>query len=140
MTQKTSGSFTICHNFALEINYFPVLLSVRALLARLPKRNKRKVVSGSRGVCTEAQGVVDLFCFSFILFEFCFSLFCFSFIVFEFYFSLFCFCFSFILFEFCFSPFCFYFFSFRFDLIFSLFNFCFHGFKFCLPVSFTFSL
>ena len=126
MTQKTSGSFTICHNFALEINYFPVLLSVRALLARLPKRNKRKVVSGSRGVCTEAQGVVDLFCFSFILFEF--------------YFSLFCFCFSFILFEFCFSPFCFYFFSFRFDLIFSLFNFCFHGFKFCLPVSFTFSL
>ena len=34
--------------FALEINYFPVLLSVRALLARSPKRNKRKVVSGSR--------------------------------------------------------------------------------------------
>ena len=34
--------------FALEINYFPVLLSVRALLARLPKRNKREVVSGSR--------------------------------------------------------------------------------------------
>ena len=34
--------------FSLEINYFPVLLSVRALLARLPKRNKRKVVSGSR--------------------------------------------------------------------------------------------
>ena len=33
---------------ALAINYFPVLLSVRALLARLPKRNKRKVVSGSR--------------------------------------------------------------------------------------------
>ena len=33
---------------ALEINYFPVLLSVRALLARLPKRNKRNVVSGSR--------------------------------------------------------------------------------------------
>ena len=32
----------------MEINYFPVLLSVRALLARLPKRNKRKVVSGSR--------------------------------------------------------------------------------------------
>ena len=48
MTQKTSSSFTVCHNFALEINYFPVLLSVRALLARLPKRNKRKVVSGSR--------------------------------------------------------------------------------------------
>ena len=48
MTQKTSSSFTICHIFALEINYFPVLLSVRALLARLPKRNKRKVVSGSR--------------------------------------------------------------------------------------------
>ena len=34
--------------FALEINYFPVLLSVRALLARSQKRNKRKVVSGSR--------------------------------------------------------------------------------------------
>ena len=32
----------------MEINYFPVLLSIRALLARLPKRNKRKVVSGSR--------------------------------------------------------------------------------------------
>ena len=48
MTQNTSSSFTVCHNFALEINYFPVLLSVRALLARLPKRNKRKVVSGSR--------------------------------------------------------------------------------------------
>ena len=48
MTKKTSSSFTICHIFALEINYFPVLLSVRALLARLPKRNKRKVVSGSR--------------------------------------------------------------------------------------------
>ena len=45
MTQKTSSSFTVCHNFALEINHFPVLLSVRALLA---KRNKRKVVSGSR--------------------------------------------------------------------------------------------
>ena len=45
MPQKTSSSFTICHNFALEINYFPVLLSVRALAARLPKRNKRKVVS-----------------------------------------------------------------------------------------------
>ena len=48
MTQKTSSSFTVCHNFALEINYFPVLLSVRTLLARSPKRNKRKVVSGSR--------------------------------------------------------------------------------------------
>ena len=48
MTKKTSSSFTICHIFALEINYFPVLLSVRALLAWLPKRNKRKVVSGSR--------------------------------------------------------------------------------------------
>ena len=48
MTQKISSSFTICHSFALEINYFPVLLSVRALLARLTKRNKRKVVSGSR--------------------------------------------------------------------------------------------
>ena len=36
--------------FALEINYIPVLLSVRAArrLARSPKRNKRKVVSGSR--------------------------------------------------------------------------------------------
>ena len=48
MTQKTSSPFTICHIFALEVNYFPVLLCVRALLARLPKRNKRKVVSGSR--------------------------------------------------------------------------------------------
>ena len=48
MTKKTSSSFTICHIFVLEINYFPVLLPVRALLARLPKRNKRKVVSGSR--------------------------------------------------------------------------------------------
>ena len=47
MTQKTSSPFTICHVFALEINYFSVLLSVRALLARLPKCNKRKVVSGS---------------------------------------------------------------------------------------------
>ena len=39
------------HNFsifALEINYFPVLLTVRALLAKSPKRNKRKVFSGSR--------------------------------------------------------------------------------------------
>ena len=34
MTQKTLSSFTICHIFALEINYFPVLMSVRALLAR----------------------------------------------------------------------------------------------------------
>ena len=48
MTQKTLSSFTICHIFALEINYFPVLLSVRALPARSPKRNKRKVVLGSR--------------------------------------------------------------------------------------------
>ena len=48
MTKKTSRSFTICHIFALEINYFPVLLTVRALLAKSPKRNKRKVVSGSR--------------------------------------------------------------------------------------------
>ena len=51
MTQKTSSFFTICHVFDLEINYFPVLLSVRAIyavLARSPKRNKRKVVSGSR--------------------------------------------------------------------------------------------
>ena len=47
MTQKTSSSLTICHIFALQLNYFPVLLSVRALLVRLPKRNKRKVVSGS---------------------------------------------------------------------------------------------
>ena len=48
MTRKTSSIFTICHDFALEMGYFPVLLSVRALLARLPKRNKRKVVSGRR--------------------------------------------------------------------------------------------
>ena len=48
MTQKISSSFTNCHIFALKINYFSVLLSVRALLARSPKRNKRKVVSGSR--------------------------------------------------------------------------------------------
>ena len=48
MTKKTSSSFLIYHIFALEINYFPVLLTVRALLARSPKRNKRKVVSGSR--------------------------------------------------------------------------------------------
>ena len=48
MTKKTSSSFTICHIFALEINYFPVLLSVRAFIARLLKCNKRKVVSGSR--------------------------------------------------------------------------------------------
>ena len=48
MTEKTSSSLTICHIFALKINYFPVLLSVCALIARLPKRNKRKVVSGSR--------------------------------------------------------------------------------------------
>ena len=48
MTLNTSSSFTICHIFALDINYFPVLLSVRALLARLPKRNKHKVVSGSK--------------------------------------------------------------------------------------------
>ena len=48
MAQKTSSSFTICDMLALEINYFPVLLSVRALLARLTKRNKRKVVSCSR--------------------------------------------------------------------------------------------
>ena len=48
MTQKISSSFTICLIFALEINYFPVLSSVRALLARLPKRIKRKAVSGSR--------------------------------------------------------------------------------------------
>ena len=47
MTQTTSNSFTICHIFALEINYFPVLLSVCALPARSPKRNKCKVVSGS---------------------------------------------------------------------------------------------
>ena len=34
--------------FTLEINYFLVLLSVRALITKQPKRNKRKVVSGSR--------------------------------------------------------------------------------------------
>ena len=39
--------------FALEINYFPVLLSVCTLLAKLPKRNKRKVVSGSRATLPE---------------------------------------------------------------------------------------
>ena len=48
MTHKTSSSFTICHIFALEINYFPVLLAVRALRARLPKGNKHEVVLGSR--------------------------------------------------------------------------------------------
>ena len=48
MAQKAPSSFTVCHIFALETNYFPDLLSVRALLARLPKRTKRKVVSGSR--------------------------------------------------------------------------------------------
>ena len=32
----------------MEINYFPILLTVRALLAGSLKRNKRKVVSGSR--------------------------------------------------------------------------------------------
>ena len=37
MTQKTSSCFTICHIFPWEINYFPVLLSVRALLTRSPK-------------------------------------------------------------------------------------------------------
>ena len=42
------SSFTICHIFDLEINNFPVLLSVRVFLARSQKRNKRKVVSGSR--------------------------------------------------------------------------------------------
>ena len=34
--------------FALKINYFPVLLSIRALITRSPERNKRKVVSGCR--------------------------------------------------------------------------------------------
>ena len=48
MTQKTSSSFALFHIFAFEINYFPVLLSVRALLAKSPKRDKRKAVSGSR--------------------------------------------------------------------------------------------
>ena len=48
VTQKTPSSFTICNIFALGLNYFPVLLSVCALLARLRKRNKPKVVSGSR--------------------------------------------------------------------------------------------
>ena len=33
--------------FCFGKNYFPVLLTVRALLARSSKRNKRKVVSGS---------------------------------------------------------------------------------------------
>ena len=49
-------NMNIFHNlshFALEINYFSVLLSVRALLAKLPKRNKRKVVSGSRATLPE---------------------------------------------------------------------------------------
>ena len=32
----------------MEINYFPVLLPVRALITKQPKWNKRKVVSGSR--------------------------------------------------------------------------------------------
>ena len=53
MTKKTSSSFTICHIFALEKNYFSVLLTVRALLARSSKRNKRKVVSGSRDTLPE---------------------------------------------------------------------------------------
>ena len=48
MTKKTSNSFITCHIFALEINYIPVLLSFLALPARLPKRNKRKVVSSRR--------------------------------------------------------------------------------------------
>ena len=43
-----SSFFTICHIFALKMNYFPVLLSIPALLTRQPNRNKRKVVSGSR--------------------------------------------------------------------------------------------
>ena len=34
--------------FCFGQNYFPALLSVRVLLTRSPKRNKRKVVSGSR--------------------------------------------------------------------------------------------
>ena len=34
--------------FCVGNKIFPVLLSVRALLARLPKHNKGKVVSGSR--------------------------------------------------------------------------------------------
>ena len=48
MTKKTSSSLKICHIFTLEINYFPFLLSVRALITKLPKRNKRKVDSVSR--------------------------------------------------------------------------------------------
>ena len=52
MIKKTSSTFTICHIFALDINYFPVLLTVRALLASIPKRNERKVVSGSRVTLT----------------------------------------------------------------------------------------
>ena len=43
--------------FALEINYFPVLLSVCALLTSSPKRNKRKVVSGSRVTLPENRAV-----------------------------------------------------------------------------------
>ena len=48
VTKTTSTSFTICHIFALGLNYSPVLLSVLALFTRLTKkRNKWKVVSGS---------------------------------------------------------------------------------------------
>ena len=46
-----SVNIKFVHNlsyFRFGKNYFPVLLTVRALLARSPKRNKRKVVSGSR--------------------------------------------------------------------------------------------
>ena len=46
-----SENMKFFHNlsyFTLEINYFPVLLSVRALITKQPKWNKRKVVSGSR--------------------------------------------------------------------------------------------
>ena len=46
--EDIKSAFTICHIFGLEINYFPVLLSVRALLARSPKHNKRKLVADSR--------------------------------------------------------------------------------------------
>ena len=53
MTQKTSSSLTIFHIFALGMNYFPGLLSVRSLLARLMKRNKGKAVSGSRATLPE---------------------------------------------------------------------------------------
>ena len=137
MTQKTSGSFTICHNFALEINYFPFFYLFVLYLPGYRSVTSVKLSRALGGSVRKPRG--SLTCFVFPLYFLNFVLrFCFSFILFEFYFSLFCFCFSFILFKFCFSPFCFYFFSFRFDLIFSLFSFCFHGFKFCLQLTLHF--